>query len=471
MRSTLLSAAALLAVAVPPAFAQDPPGGGGGGGGGGGMGGGGVAGVLIDPAGALTTRYDDALGGRAEKQRREAFAASNLPADLNRPSEARKVSLVALEAALAAKLAAGEEPDAAMRHLAGLTRIDALFVRPPTANEPGDLVLVGPAGGFAPDAVDRVTSTAGGKDGGRPVLDLHDLLTAFRSPPRQPIGCSIDPVPERQAAMAQAAANLGAVRSVAQAAGLYRQLAGILGEQTVRVFGVPAGSGFGVALVEADYRMKLIALGLEPSGVRTLSSHLSTIRPGANTAQRFWFVANYEPVTVNADRTAFALAGRRLRLLTEDEVIGPGGFKSDAGRQTESTLAWANRFTENVPALCEARPTFAGLQNLFDLAIAAELIRSEGLAAKAGWAPSLLADPAALPVPVGPAPKTVQTAFNTRRAGRTVVGLIGGGVSLDPAEALRTAGQEPDASGDLGEARTKALAGPPADAAVRWWWD
>ena len=427
-------------------------------------------GVLIDAAGALTTRYDKKLGSRAERERLAAFAASNLSADLNATSPARKVSLVKLEAALADALAAGEEPDETMLHLAGLTRVDAVFVQPATANEPGDLLLVGPAGGFAPDALDRMVSTAEGDHAGRPVLHLHELLAALRGGDGRQggaIGCSIDPVPERQAAMARAAAGGGAVRSVSQAAAFYRQLATILGDQNFRIYGVPPGSRFGVRMAEADYRMKLIALGLEPSGVRGLPSHLAMIGPGANSAQRFYLTANYEPFVVNADRTAFAFSGPRLRVLTEDEVIAPDGSKRDAGRRTQSNVAWANRFTEQVPALCAARPTFAALQNLYDMAVVAELIRAERLAERAGWSPSLLADAAALPVPVGPAPKTVPTAFNTKRAGRTVVGLISGGVSIRPGDALRTAGQTPDASGYLDAARASAVT-PPVE---RWWWD
>ncbi|MFH5802572.1 DUF1598 domain-containing protein [Alienimonas sp. DA493] len=458
MRLSLLLAASMLAA---PAFALAQGNGGGNNG---------LGGVLIDPSGALTARDDKTLGTKLDKERQAAFAADNLPADLNADSDARKVSLRKLEAALAAAAAAGEEPDEAMRFLAGLTRIDAVLVQPGTAEEPGDVVLVGPAGGFGPDALGRMISTAEGEHGGRPVLHLFDLLAALRGGEASrggAIGCSIDPVPERQAALARATANLGPVRSVSQAASVYRKLAEILGDQTIRIYGVPAGSHFGVTLAEADYRMKLVSLGLEPSGVRGLPSHLALIGPGANSAQRFFIVADYEPVGVNADRTAFALRGQRLRMLTEDEVIAADGSRRDAGQQGRSNVAWANRFTEQVPDLAAERPIFAQLQNLYDLAVTAELLRAERLTEKAGWTPGLLLDEAALPVPVGPAPKTVPTAFNTKSTGRTVVGLISGGVSIRAADALREAGQAPDASGELERARADAFAA----AGERWWWD
>ncbi|NNJ24591.1 DUF1598 domain-containing protein [Alienimonas chondri] len=456
MRWTPLFAALLLAVASP-AFAQNNNGGAG-------------NGVLIDAAGALTTRYDEKLGTKLESARLAAFAAENLPADLNVSSDARKVSLVRLEAALDAATATGEEPDDAMAYLAGLTRIDAVLVKPPAGGEPGDLVLVGPAGGFAPDALGRMVSTAEGDHAGRPVLHLMDLLAALRGGDARrggAIGCSIDPVPERQARMAQATAGLGAVRSVSQAAGIYRKLANILGDQTVRIYGVEPGSHFGVAMIEADYRMKLISLGLEPSGVRQIPSHLALIGPGANTVQRFYLTDAYEPFAVNADRTAFAFSGPRLRVVTEDQALNADGTIRDAGSRGVPNAEWAKRFSDNVAELCAVRPSFAALQNLYDLAMVSELIRAERLAEKASWKPSLLNDANRMPVPVGPAPKTVPTAFNSKRAGGTVIGLIGGGVSIRPGDALRAAGQAPDASGYLEAAREKAVAAPDA----RWWWD
>ena len=459
--------ALLLVLPAAAAIAQDD---------GGGDPGGPAAGVLIDPAGAFVTRYDRALGTAADRARREALAASALPADLNRPSEVRKVSLRKLEAAIAGRLAAGEEPDDAQRHLAGLTRVDYLFVVPTSDAGPGDVILAGPAGGFAADAVGRVVEHTTG----RPVLRLADLLAVVRADPGAQIGCSIDPVPERQRAMARAVASAGPLRSAGEARAVYGKLAEILGDQTVRVSGVPPGSAAAVAMVEADYRMKLVALGLEPSTVRGLPSHLSTIRPGANSAQRWWFVPAYDPVVVNADRTAFALSGPRVRLLTQDEVIGAGGGKRDAGYASASNAAWANRFSEKVPELAAARPVFAALQNIVDLAIVAELVRGENLAARTGWAAELLRDDDALPTPGGNAPRTVRTAFNTKRAGRAgVIGLVGGGVTVRAADALRAAGTAPDAAGTLSAARSAALALPspdaagdaPADAAARWWWD
>ena len=281
--------------------------------------------------------------------------------------------------------------------------------------------------------------------------------------------------------MTRALAAAGPARSVGQARGMYADLAEILGNQNVRVFGVPPGSPPAVALVEADYRMKLISLGLEPSTVRGLPSYLATVRPGANSAQRWWFVPAYDPVLTNADRTAFAISGPRVRLLTEDEVVGGGGVRSGRGFASRSNAEWANRFSDLVPELAAARPVFAALQNVVDLAVVAELVRAENFAARTGWTADLLRDGRRFPLPEVVAPRTVRTAFNTKTVGRAgVIGLVGGGVSIRPRDAVRAAGVTVDSTGELNAARDAALvppspdesnAEPPADAADRWWWD
>ena len=444
-----------------------------------GGGGAGAGGVTIDAAGGLTVKSDRRLGSRAEVKRRQALAGEQLPADLNRASDFRKVSLVKLEAALADRLAKGETPTDAMANLAGLTRIDYVFVVPAAAGEdgaptPGDVILAGPAGGFAPDGLGRVVNAATG----RPTVKLADFLTAVRSGPR--LSCSIDPVPARRAQMARAAAGRRPSTSLAGAAAVYRQLADILGLQNIRVEGVPAGSPFGVKLVEADYRLKLFSLKLEPTGVRGLPSYLDVIRPGGDSAKRWELVPSYQPVVTNADRTAFALTGPRVRLLSRDEVIGPDGVARDAGDLAQSEHAWANLVSSRMDELAAAKPAFAALQNLFDLAILTELVKRERLADRTAWPAALFRDPGKLPVPEGNAPKTVPTAYNTKTVGGSlVIGLISGGVSINPAEVLAETSETGDSSGTLSAARDSAVT-PPADAdseaggeedAVRWWWD
>ncbi len=51
-----------------------------------------------------------------------------------------------------------------------------------------------------------------------------------------------------------------------------------------------------MVLVEADLRMKRIALGKDPAGVRGVPSHLSLMRLGDASMTRWWFVPLYDPI-------------------------------------------------------------------------------------------------------------------------------------------------------------------------------
>lgn len=118
-----------------------------------------------------------------------------MPASISQ-SELRKVSLKLLEQEIANQLKSGTALRDDIRYLAGLTRIDFVII----ANDGQDIVIAGPAEGFASIQGGRMV----GVETGRPVLCLDDLLVAFRSASEQPaVGCSIDPDPQRLNAATQ----------------------------------------------------------------------------------------------------------------------------------------------------------------------------------------------------------------------------------------------------------------------------
>ena len=95
-------------------------------------------------------------------------------------------------------------------------------------------------------------------------------LWAF--PPGKPgqrvIGCSIDPTPEGLAAMQRFLRATGGQATPADTQYIVNGLRASLGLQTVTVNGVSPKTNFARILVEADYRMKLIGIGLETPPVR-----------------------------------------------------------------------------------------------------------------------------------------------------------------------------------------------------------
>src|SRR4030095_6208995 len=104
---------------------------------------------------------------------------------------------VRLERAAMAEIAAGRQPDDAMRSLAGLTRVQYVFCFPAKDGQPGDVVIAGPAEPWALDPAGRAAAL----QPGRPVRQLDALAVALRAYPpdkqdRPFLGCSIDPPPE-----------------------------------------------------------------------------------------------------------------------------------------------------------------------------------------------------------------------------------------------------------------------------------
>ncbi|MEZ6066019.1 MAG: DUF1598 domain-containing protein [Planctomycetaceae bacterium] len=386
-------------------------------------------GISIDAEGLVQPETMVRETSAAARRRAEAFAQEHLGKGVVVRSEARCLSLRGLEAELRAAGSVAAMPVEAL-HCYGLQRIETIILDV----EGQDLLLCGPAEGFAPDSTGRMR----GVSTGRPPLRAEDLLTALRwgRDGREQIGCSIDPVPERMAEMQNYMRNLGQASSNQEAHGRNHEMARILGRQIVSVYGVDADTHFGQVLVEADYRMKLIALGKENPGVRGLRSQISLATPQGNSLQRWWFIPLYEPITVNADRTAYGLAGQRAQLLAQEQWSDMAGNRRDAPFTRLSTEKFAELFTEHFGELAEESAVFAELQSVFDLAVLAELARREDFTQRIRWDFGELVNAAKYPLPVHPVPREIDSLATSVVKSRFVIGLIGG-VSLDAAAVAR----------------------------------
>src|SRR5262245_18459876 len=157
----------------------------------------GAAGVVISPEGVF--RVKPAVDRAGDLTRtRIAEAKARLGNELVKASPIRKISLKALEAAAADRLAAGKDLPEEMNFQAGLTRLQYVFVYPDSK----DIVIAGPAEGFFADPMGKVV----GMNSGRAVLELQDLVAALRAYPAagksgHVLGVSIDPTQEGLARM------------------------------------------------------------------------------------------------------------------------------------------------------------------------------------------------------------------------------------------------------------------------------
>lgn len=463
-------------------------GGGGGGTGGGGFGGGGggtgtqgtsgASGVVVDAEGVMRrVAVADPTGDLARQRAQQAVA--RLEGDLTKASKLRMVSLTRLEAAVADAIAAGQEPDDVMQNLAGLTRVEYVFCYPET----GDIVIAGPAEPWAESLSGRML----GVKTGQPIVELQDLVTALRAfPPavnatapsrsNPVIYCSIDPTQEGLAQFQQflrgiARVSSGRKPSPAETQQLTRQMQQKLGPQTITVGGIPVTTHFAQVLVEADYRMKLIGIGLEQPPVR-LKSYVARANPSAvarNAMQRWFFVPDYQRLRVSEDSLAMQIEGDGVKLIGEDELIQQGGTRKGVGHSNRASQAFVNAFTKVYPKLAEESPVYAQLRNCIDLAVAAAFIQDRDLYGQTDWQMTTFADEQTYAVETFNEPKQVASAVNSIWKGNTLMTPIGGGVEICPNEALQPVNLMADDKHVVQEARDQVNLNRLKPG--QWWWD
>ena len=240
-----------------------------------------------------------------------------------------------------------------------------------------------------------------------------------------------------------------------------------LGMANIRVFGVPNRTHFAQVLVEADYRMKMVGIGLEPPPVK-MATFISTLSRGKHsTLQRWWFTPNYECVRLSEDRLAMELVGDGVILRSEDKLIGADGTLAPTGaKPNKASDLFTTSFTRKYPEIAARSPVYAQLRNMIDLAIAAAHIRKQDYYGRADWDLGILADERILPVETLDTPKQVQCAANVVWKGNRMLAPAGGGVSIRPDQALESDNLLPDENGLLAKEYENTIHRGEA-----WWWD
>jgi hypothetical protein len=472
-RGLFAGAAVLLTVSL--AFAQNNGGGNNGGGnnGGGNNGGGNnggnnnnvppMAGVEIDAEGVLRVRSVDP---RIAFQLRMATLQSTDP-KTQVASSMRKVSLNRLERVVSDALARNERLDEEMLGLAGLTRIEYVFLLP----DSNDIVVAGPAEKILVTPDQRWVGLKSGKS----VLQLRDLVVALRAyGPGQSnvniIGCSIDPTKEGLKRMQRFHSQFEGQAASVNVQMLTNGMRQALGYQTVSIKGVPSDTHFAQVLVEADYRMKLIGIGLEDP-VIPMKSWIERSRGGASTGamQRWFFEADYSQVATNEEGTALRLQGQGVKLTGEKEFVSKTGDRSRSGNSGDpASRGFTQEFTQKFEKLGEVTPVFGELRNLFDMAIAAAFIQDRDLYSKAGWELGVFGDENKFRVLGNPTITQVESAVNAVWKDGQLVTPIGGGVHI--AARKLVSGEKVDIDKQIDE-KSQSMGAPSDLTDGQWWWD
>ena len=363
-------------------------------------------GVMLDTDGSVRPRKIDPDSEMAAMRARVKAGQA-----ASRNETLAYLSLPKLFAQAAARRSAGKDLPDELRYLGGLTQLRYVFVFP----EEKDLVVAGPAEPWRVlrsdgDAAEFVVGTRTG----RPVLQLDDLVCAFRTAIKgegKLFGCGIYPSPD-SVKIADEIAKRMALKTRAER---MRTLAEGLGPQEVRIFGTENDTRFALMCVEADYELKRFAMGLDRSPVAGVGNGVDHSRSAAN---KYWFEADYEPLRQSADHNSYEIRGQRL-------LVRAGGFDFDPRGATEKAMTFAASFTKNFPALAAAVPLFAELQNVTDESFLANLIRHDGLATKVGWDQGPILDNKSCPIARVPVPRTAQTLVTYTNGS-----IVAGGVML-----------------------------------------
>lgn len=425
----------------------------------------GMAGIAIDANGLLRTMtFGDPTG--VLNRQRMAAAKAVLPPEVAKASPIRYVSLNRLEQQLVAQ---NGVPTEEMRYLAGLLRVEYVFLYP----DSGDIVLAGPAEGWGANLTGRVV----GLTSGRPVLQLQDLVVALRAFPPSgesaaAITCSIDPTQEGLASMQQFLNQVGStldpVAIQAQTRYIVNGLRTSLGLQDVTIGGVSPNTHFAQVMVEADYRMKLIGIGLErpPVKLTTFISNVNPAQVSRNALFRWFFVPDYECVRVSEDGLAMQLVGDGVKLVGEDEVVSQAGERRVVSGSSRASQAFVTSFTKKYADLASRSPVYAELRNLIDLAVTAAFMKEHDYYGKAGWEMPFLGSEEKFKVEICQAPVKVESAVGVTFKGGRLATPIGGGVHIEAEQALADENLLPDEKGKVSTARQQVQL--PKD---RWWWD
>jgi hypothetical protein len=243
-----------------------------------------------------------------------------------------------------------------------------------------------------------------------------------------------------------------------------------MGMHEVTIEGVSPKTHFAQVLVDADYHMKLIGIGLEQPPVR-ITSFIEKASPGgnSNSLQRWFFRPNYDYVKVSPDENAMQLDGGGVELVGEDEIVSANGNRTVTGKASRASRAFSQSFTKMYDALSQRMPIYAELRNVIDLSVAAAFIHEMDFYGQAQWTMEFFGNESNYPVERYNAPTRVSPAINAVWKNQQLMTPIGGGVNIQPRIALSSDYMKTDESGSIEKTRNSInVSNLKSD---QWWWD
>ncbi len=427
-------------------------------------------GVTVNPNGLLAQLTKEEHTGRLKDLGIEARVA-DLNDDMARPAELRLVSLTRLERELAKRLAAGRPVVETMKQLAGLTRIQYVFVY----SDEKEIVIGGPAEGWRYDE----NGVPVGVSSGRPTMQLDDMVTVLRTfseAGEGEFGCSINPRKEGLKRIKEFVAQSNARGPLSAGAAVrnwVQQLQKSLGLQDIELTGIPTESRVARIIVEADYRMKLIGIGKLDGGKNIPSIFdLLTVQQQKNSsldALRWMLTMKYDSVLHSPDHDVFEIQGASVLCESENQFVTAQGERIQTGKSEATNRLFASNFSSHYAELAERDTVFADLQNIFDAALVAALLHHERAPNRIGWDLGVFAINGKYQPATFDPPTVVDSVVNHRvYRGRDIVVQVAGGVRAD----LMSIVKDPKIVRPAPRLKNLSAQGrAPELPDGRWWWD
>jgi len=261
--------------------------------------------------------------------------------------------------------------------LCGITKFESFLVDEASQ----DVILIGkPVGGGSP-------------------LHLDELVVAMRSIWRgatEAVSCSLDPRREDILAIQRTNEQYGKVETPEQGKRMIQQVKASWGPQMVRVGGVPKDSRHAHIMIDADYHMKKVSLGvLKISGVNSyLDMKVSDAQqriaqgedkiPSGMSFNRFWFNVEKEFPAYTEDEGIVWTAACPIVLFTEQQMGASSGELFDVDEDDPVAMAYAKAFSGAFPRLAEQVAPYSDLRNLYHLKAVLEAMRFRQAAERVG---------------------------------------------------------------------------------------
>ena len=428
-----------------------------------------INGVSVSPSGLLAALKKEEHTGRL-KALGVAARKADLNAEVAQQADLRFVSLTQLEREASKRLTEGRPIVETMKNLAGITQLKYVVVD----QKSHDVLIGGPSEAWKIDS----NGNAVGVKSGRPTLQLDDLVTVLRTFSNegpQNFGCSFNPRQEglqQLQAFVEKSNSRGALEPSA-VKGWVNQLQSKLGPQDIELWGVSRDSRVARVVTEADYRLKMIGIGKLEGGQHVPSIfELMTVEEQKTSkldALRWWLTMKYDAILHSPDHNVFEIQGPSVQCLSEDQYLTEKGERVGTGQASATNQAFAANFTRHYAELAQRDIAFADLQNVFDLALVAALLKNEGVANRIGWDFGSFASNGMYEPAVYAAPREVESVANHRvYRGKDIVVQVAGGVRGDLMSVVRDR--------DMMKSSTTlkdmtAQAAPSNQPQGRWWWD